>query len=125
MPRVLIVDDDPAFLELLSNELNYYGYSATKATNGSDAIDIYKEIDFDLVITDFQMPGINGLVVAHEIRQICFSQNRKLVNIILLSSECPDKIKVQMESSNDIDFIAPKLFGLEALKVYIKNSRYS
>ncbi len=59
--NVLIVDDDYDMLELLQRNLKIMQFHAYKASSVKEAIDILNSSSIDLLITDLQMPGINGL----------------------------------------------------------------
>jgi len=58
---ILIVDDEPAFRKMAESFFERTGYNTFFATNGWDAIEQINQRDFDLVITDYRMPGLNGL----------------------------------------------------------------
>lgn len=59
--NILIVDDDYDMLELLQRNLKMFDFHVYKASSVIEAIEILKSSTVDLVITDLQMPGINGL----------------------------------------------------------------
>ena len=59
--NILIVDDDYDMLELLQRNLKLLNFHTYKASSVSEAIEIMKQSNIDLLITDLQMPGINGL----------------------------------------------------------------
>lgn len=59
--NILVVDDDFDMLELVKRNLSLLNYHTYKASSAIEAIDILKNSTIDLVITDLQMPGINGL----------------------------------------------------------------
>ena len=72
---ILVVDDDSQVLESLSFILKAAGYDITSASNGRDAVQLFlnrvEEKDaFDLIITDFGMPGMNGEEVAQQVKSI-------------------------------------------------------
>lgn len=58
--RLLIVDDDPQILELLGDLLSDQGYSLEFSGAGEEALKKLEENDFNLVISDVRMPGIDG-----------------------------------------------------------------
>ena len=64
--NLLFVDDDPNFLEATRRLLGRLGYIITTAYSSREAIDILKEYHdvFDVVITDYDMPGMNGVELA-------------------------------------------------------------
>jgi DNA-binding response OmpR family regulator len=60
-PNVLIVDDEPAFLELEQLYLGKSGLTTTPCESASEAIDELKGGDYDIVVSDYQMPDIDGI----------------------------------------------------------------
>ncbi|HEY2583685.1 MAG TPA: response regulator, partial [Mucilaginibacter sp.] len=80
--RILIVDDNETQLKVLKATLNLWNLRVTTSTSGAEAIKLLQLPEaFDMVITDMQMPGINGLELSRHIKKI--NQN---IPIILLSS---------------------------------------
>jgi len=61
MNTILIVDDEPNYLIILSELLRDEGYEVLTAERGGIALKIMKEADLDLIITDMRMPGMNGI----------------------------------------------------------------
>jgi len=59
--NVLIVDDDYDMLELLHRNLKSMNFHTYKASSVTEAVEILKSNSIDLLITDLQMPGINGI----------------------------------------------------------------
>ncbi|CAI3787927.1 Sporulation initiation phosphotransferase F [Pseudomonas sp. MM227] len=68
MPTILIVDDEYLIADILGYALEDEGYMAVKAGNGKRALEILDRERPALVITDFMMPGMNGLELAQKIR---------------------------------------------------------
>jgi len=69
--RILVVDDDPDVVELLSLVLQSAGYQVATALNGRQALRECSRGDADLVILDIMMPGLSGLAVLRGMRRIC------------------------------------------------------
>src|SRR4029453_4939011 len=65
--RILIVDDEAPIRALLGEHLQQVGYDVMLAPNGGAALDVINGSDFDLVLTDVRMPGMNGLELLAEI----------------------------------------------------------
>lgn len=59
--QLLVVDDSADMVDLLSRNLESAGFGCFKATAVSDAIDLLKEVDIDVLVTDLQMPGLDGM----------------------------------------------------------------
>lgn len=61
LPQILLVEDDDSTRELLVEILEVEGYEITAVANGLEAKDLLKKQSFNLLITDFKMPGLNGM----------------------------------------------------------------
>ena len=68
-PRILIVDDEQAVRDLVAKTLTMADYDVDTAADGPSAIDRLRNTDYDLLITDLKMPGMDGLSVIREARQ--------------------------------------------------------
>jgi len=68
--RVLAIDDQPVILDLISAMCRSLGYDPMAASSGEEGIKLASESSFDIILTDLAMPGISGLEVARQIRQI-------------------------------------------------------
>lgn len=68
--RVLLVDDELDFLELLHTRVHSWGYEVIDATDGKRALKAVKEKEADIVVLDYLMPGMNGHEVLKAIRAI-------------------------------------------------------
>lgn len=67
--RVLVVEDDRDALDLLENAVAFFGYDVTTAMNGNDALELIRSGQFQLVVSDWEMPGISGVQLCREIRR--------------------------------------------------------
>jgi DNA-binding NtrC family response regulator len=68
--KILIVDDEPDMLKLLSMILREKTpYEVTTTNNPVEAVELAKTGDFDLVITDLKMPGLDGLQLLEEVKK--------------------------------------------------------
>jgi len=65
--RVLLVDDEKEFVEVLKERLENRSLRVTTASNGTEALEAVKKKKFDAIILDFQMPGMNGVETLKEI----------------------------------------------------------
>ena len=64
MVLTLVVDDDPAVLELLTSLLKGVGHQVTTASDGREAHDLLLGGSFDLCVLDHELPGMTGLEIA-------------------------------------------------------------
>ena len=68
--KILVVDDDPGMLAVASEELQAKGYSVVEAGNGLEALAALDGNRFDLIISDLEMPRMNGLELVRQIRAL-------------------------------------------------------
>jgi len=68
MNRILLIDDDVSYLQLLGILLECKGFDVTITPSAINALEILKKIKFDLIITDFNMPDMNGIKLAMKVR---------------------------------------------------------
>lgn len=71
-PTILVVDDEPQLVDLIASFLRKTGYEVLEAETPADAISLCAEADWpiDLVVSDFNMPGLNGIQLAKNLRSI-------------------------------------------------------
>jgi len=67
--HVLVVDDDPAIVEIVRDYLSDAGYRVSTAHSGDEALSQVRSIRPDLIVLDLGLPGLDGLDVARTIRQ--------------------------------------------------------
>jgi CheY-like chemotaxis protein len=67
--RVLVVDDDQDARELIAAVLMQAGYAIEVAGNGFEALNKLGQARPDLILTDLQMPGMNGVELIHQVRR--------------------------------------------------------
>lgn len=69
MPRVLVVDDEERVRGLMCDLLVAWGCQAVEAANGAQALGLFEQGDYDLVLTDYLMPGGSGLDLIRDVRE--------------------------------------------------------
>ncbi|MBI4347230.1 MAG: response regulator transcription factor [Elusimicrobia bacterium] len=80
--KVLVIDDDPTILSLVRRYLTSSGYGVVGCSDGSDALLMARECDPDIVVTDAQMPGLDGHALCRVLRK---DTNIRQVPIIIMS----------------------------------------
>ena len=100
--KILLVDDEPDILEILSYSLESGGFKIYKANNGLEAIEIAEKIIPDLIIMDVMMPKMNGIEACNRIRK---SNNLKDVIITFLSARSEDFSKIAGFEAGADDYI--------------------
>ena len=79
--QILAVDDSPDMLELLRRHLQNFGFKILTVSNVMDAIKLLESMEIDLVITDLQMPEINGMALVKHVRE-----NYKATGILVITA---------------------------------------
>jgi two-component system alkaline phosphatase synthesis response regulator PhoP len=82
--NLLVVDDEDDILELLVYNLEREGYQVTGVKSGEEALDIIQAKDFDLIVLDLMLPGIDGLEVCKQIKS---SNEAMQIPIIMLTAK--------------------------------------
>ena len=88
MTNVLIVEDNPSLRKLLSVHLRRAGYQVLEAVNGQEALDITERTNVRLIISDVQMPLLDGYGLLHELRQ---AGNNTPVLLLTVRNSLEDK----------------------------------
>jgi putative two-component system response regulator len=101
MTRILVVDDDEIGLAVVRNALEHVGHDVLTAANGEEALDVLRREDVRLVITDWEMPVIDGLDLCRAIRK----RSGGYVYVILLTSHGSSAAIVTGMSAGADDFI--------------------
>lgn len=111
--KVLVVDDDINICELLRLYLEKEGFAVTVANDGKSAVEIVKNNEFDIILLDIMLPGLDGWQVCREIRK------DSLVPIIMITAkgETFDKI-LGLELGAD-DYV-PKPFDAKEVVARVK-----
>lgn len=78
---ILVVDDDPEIVTMLSTRLGKRGYQVTTAGDGHQAIELAKAQRFDIVLLDVMMPGKSGWEVARTLKQDPATQDAKIIMV--------------------------------------------
>lgn len=117
--RVLIVDDSPTILKVVSSILSRHGYEAAAARDGLAGIELIKRgPKFDLVLLDFVMPRMNGYQFCRELRS---NPAHRALPVVLMSAK-GDKIRGQfVQQTGAVDAIT-KPFDARALVAVIEGA---
>lgn len=110
-PTVLLVDDEPALVPLLTLVFESEGYAVLSALSGSAGLRIFSSTHVDVVILDFLMPGMDGGQVAEQMRAL-----RPDVPIVMLSA-C---LSVPEAARGKVDAFVEKGAGTESLLGAVK-----
>lgn len=106
--KILFVDDDPNIQKMVEIFLRNKNYEITFAINGRSALKIFNTGSFDLIITDIQMPVMDGLTLAKEVRK-----KDKNIPIIVVSAFGQESMSKKMRQQNA--FVLNKPFERQLL----------
>jgi len=117
---ILVVDDEPQIRRVLRSTLSSNGYLILEAKTGEEAVNMLRKVRPDLVLLDVNMPGMDGIATAREIRLVSD------MPIIMLTVQGAEKDKVAALDAGADDYVV-KPFGIEELLARIRAAlrRYS
>ncbi|HPZ36890.1 MAG TPA: response regulator, partial [Bacteroidales bacterium] len=115
MSRILIVDDEKSVRETLREMLEYEGYEVVEADSGLQALDLFSQNSFDVVLCDIKMPGMDGMELLEKILQ---SYD---IPVIMISGHGTIDTAVDAIKKGAFDFII-KPFDLNRLLISIRNA---
>ncbi|MCJ8273054.1 MAG: response regulator [Psychrosphaera sp.] len=96
MAKILAVDDQRTIRELVSVVLKAQGHQIETAADGFEALQLAKENKYDLIISDVNMPNMNGISFVAKVRKLL---HLKYVPILMLTTESSDSIKTTARNS--------------------------
>ena len=90
MHSILAVDDSASMRQMVSFTLKNAGYDVVEAVDGEDAFEKARTRDFDLVLTDQNMPRLDGIGLTRKLRE---TPKFKTTPILILTTESSDQMK--------------------------------
>jgi two-component system, OmpR family, KDP operon response regulator KdpE len=113
--KVLVVDDEPQITRVLRHSLTAHRYDVRTAADGLSALDTFRDWHPDLIITDLQMPEMDGIEFCREVRKV------STVPIIVLSVKGEEQTKVLALDAGADDYVT-KPFGIDELLARVRAS---
>lgn len=98
--RVLIVDDEKDFVETLAERLTIRNMEVESVSSGTEALDRIKQVDFDVVLLDVLMPGMDGIETYAEIRKI-----NTVTQVIMLTGHAKIEVAIDGIKEGVYDFL--------------------
>ena len=108
MSRVLVVDDEAAIRQVVRDALTRSGHEVETAVDGEEAGSLMESASFDLVITDLNMPRVDGLELVRRIR------SKSPVPVLVLTVRQEEREKVRLLDAGADDYVT-KPFGVAEL----------
>jgi len=111
--KVLVVDDEPQITRVLRHSLTAHRYDVRTAADGLSALDTFRDWHPDLIITDLQMPEMDGIELCREVRKL------SKLPIIILSVKGEERTKVAALDAGADDYVT-KPFGIDELLARVR-----
>jgi two-component system, chemotaxis family, chemotaxis protein CheY len=116
MTKILVVDDSNSIRDMVNFTLKSAGYETQEARDGQDGLNKAKASAFDLVITDVNMPIMDGITLCQELRKL---PNFKFTPILMLTTESSGDMKLKGKAAGATGWLV-KPFNPEKLLATIK-----
>lgn len=114
MPRILFVEDDKGYRDNLVNVLESHGYDVEAAENAIHAIELFPDYEYDLILSDLQMDGMDGVRFLKYIKKV----KPEMKTIILTGAATSDSEYEALEL--DVDQYLDKDVRMDVLLKYIE-----
>lgn len=115
---ILVAEDNLLLQDLLKLQLDSLGYESTIVSNGKEAINLIKNESFQIVLTDCQMPVMDGFQLLREIRVLEQGSN-KGIPVIAITAD-PNDAKKQLGDNEYFDDYIKKPFNPDSLSSALK-----
>lgn len=114
---ILAVDDSASIRQMVSFTLKSAGYEVTEATDGQDGLNKAKGKSFNLVLTDQNMPNMDGLTLIKNLRTL---PNYKATPILMLTTESGESMKMQGKAAGATGWLVKPFDPQKLLEVVKK-----
>jgi DNA-binding NtrC family response regulator len=98
--KVLLVDDEREFIEILSQRLKTRGLKVKAVTSGKEALLMIEDQNVDVAVVDFAMPGINGIETLKQIKE-----KRSDIEVIMLTGQGTIQSGIEAMKHGAIDYL--------------------
>ena len=115
---LLLVDDDDAIRQLFQIVLQRAGYAVLTAENGPQAMQIAEWAPFDMLITDFQMPRMNGFVLAEQI-----TKRKPELPVLIVSGAAMEDLPLEEIVDHDWSFLPKPVDRIRLLEIIREGCR--
>jgi two-component system chemotaxis response regulator CheY len=102
MANILLVDDSVSMREMVSFTLKQAGHDVVEAEDGIQALDIVQSNVFNLIITDVNMPNMDGIILTDKLRQI---NSCKFTPILILTTDTSESGKQEGKTAGATGWI--------------------
>ena len=114
---ILAVDDSASIRQMVAFTLKSSGYDVVEAVDGMDGLEKAKARSFDLILTDQNMPRMDGLTLIKSLRALA---QYKTVPVLMLTTESSDAMKVQGKAAGATGWLVKPFDPQKLIKVVKK-----
>ena len=114
--KILSVDDSASVRQMVTFALETAGYQAVQAGDGKEALALLKTTPVDMIVTDLNMPNLNGIELIKQVRAL---PGFKFVPLVLLTTESEDSKKAEGKAAGATGWIV-KPFKQDQLLAVVK-----
>jgi DNA-binding NtrC family response regulator len=114
--KILVVDDEPSMCQFLAIMLRKEGYQVTTAHNGPEALEYVRSEEFNCVLTDVKMPGMDGIELLEAIKQI-----DNTVPVVVMTAYASEKSAIDAKGKGAFQYLE-KHAKNDEIKLVIKNA---
>ncbi len=118
--KILVVDDEELLMGTLPKLLEKNGYEVYKVRNGADALVMIDEEDFDLIITDVRMPGVDGVKTMKTIDESLKTNKKLPIPVIFITGYADEKLEAEARKMNPIAYLFKPFHNQEILDLVRK-----
>ncbi len=117
MKNILIVEDEPLLLNVLSKKLKSEGFKVKSVENGLEGLEKLEKEQFDLILLDVVMPEMDGITMLKKVRS---SSHNSEIPVIMISNLEDPVIIAQAISLNSFDYLVKSDWSLSEIVSKIK-----
>lgn len=115
--KLLIVDDEQALCRVLADRLNVlYGISPDSCNSGNEALELIKERDYDVVVLDIEMPGLDGMQTLKRIKEL-----RPKTQVVMFTGHGSEDRRILSETLGAFNYV-DKIDGVSKLAPMIEGA---
>jgi two-component system chemotaxis response regulator CheY len=112
--RILVVEDSPSMRKLVRDTLESAGYEVWESSDGREGLHVLPEVHPDLVITDVNMPELDGIGFVREMRT---QADHRLTPVVILTTESSDEMKQAGRSAGATAWMVKPFVAGQLLKL--------
>ncbi|MDD5217384.1 MAG: response regulator [Candidatus Omnitrophica bacterium] len=103
--KILVIDDEEMLTRTFSRLFRKRGHEVFVANRAAEALEAVRQTDFDLILSDVRMPGVNGVDLCRQIRDLRSGEGKKPVPVIFLTGFADETIEAEAKQLNPVAYV--------------------